>query len=394
MSAPEGPGGSKLPRPDFSLRLAAKVAADEFFLATEVVSMNLIAARERGRIQQEISEARDLYRERGWLARPSLYHRTPPPLRRVRRQQERAGGFAYEQLSFESGFVPHPGEPGRQRWIGYRPNRTAHARLLRHEGAERPWVVCIPGYRMGNATVDLTGFRAGWLHEELGLNVAIPVLPFHGPRRVGRRGGDGFLTGDFLDTVHAQTQAVWDTRRLIHWLRDEGAPAVALYGLSLGGYTAALVAALEAGLDCVVAGIPASCFVGLARANAPGLLLRAAERFGFDWNEVGELLRVVSPLAMPARVPWERRFMFAGVADRLAPPQQAHDLWVHWGRPRVQWYQGSHVSFFVEPDVQRLVREALDRTGVLAARSRHRPRRATVGSQAPRRPSLRPRQAL
>ena len=37
----------EVPKADFSMGLAAKVAADEFFLATEVVSMTLIAARER-----------------------------------------------------------------------------------------------------------------------------------------------------------------------------------------------------------------------------------------------------------------------------------------------------------------------------------------------------------
>lgn len=359
MSQQERPDPREVPRPDLSLGLAAKVAADEFFLATEVVSMSLTAARDRQRIQREISAAVQLYREEGWLDRPARYHATPPPLEQVRRRSVRAAGHRLDHVSFESGYAPHPGEPGRRRWIDYRPNRTAHARLLRHPGPPRPWMVCIPGYRMGNTTVDLTGFRAGWLHEELGLNVAIPVLPFHGPRRVGRRGGDGFLSGDFLDTVHAQTQAVWDIRRLIGWLRRKGAPSVGVYGLSLGGYTAALVAALELGLDCVVAGIPASCFVGLARWNAPGLLLRAAERVGFCWDQVEELLRVVSPLAMPPRVPWQRRFLFAGVADRLAPPEQARALWVHWERPRVLWYQGSHVSFFLEPEVREMVQDAL-----------------------------------
>jgi hypothetical protein len=375
----------EVPKADFSMGLAAKVAADEFFLATEVVSMSLAAARARDRIQREISAAVRLYDERGWLDRPALYHRTPPPLRRVRSQRARAGGFAFDHISFDSGYAPHAGEPGRRRFLDYRPNRTAHARLLRHPGPARPWMVCIPGYRMGNATVDLTGFRAGWLHEQLGLNVAIPVLPFHGPRRVGRRGGDGFLTGDFLDTVHAQTQAVWDIRRLIHWLRREGAPAVGLYGLSLGGYTSALVAALEAGLHCVVAGIPASCFVGLARWNTPGLLLRAAERLGFSWDQLEDLLRVVSPLAMPPRVPWQRRFLFAGVADRLAPPEQARDLWVHWERPKVLWYQGSHVSYLVEPGVQEMIEEALTETGVLRRPGQERRRAARSATPRPER---------
>jgi hypothetical protein len=219
---------------------------------------------------------------------------------------------------------------------------------------------------MGHPAVDFTGFQARWLHRELGLNVAIPVLPFHGPRRTGRRGGDGFLSGDFLDTVHAKAQAVWDLRRLVSWLRREGAPCVGLYGVSLGSYTAALVAALEADLDCVIAGIPASDFLGIARWNAPAGFVRAAGLLGFRWAEIEELLRVVSPLAIPSRVPRQRLFLYAGLWDRLAPPEQARRLWNHWGRPRLAWYEGSHVSFLVERDVTKLVLSALRSTGFLA----------------------------
>jgi hypothetical protein len=256
-------------------------------------------------------------------------------------------------------------EPGRQRWLGYQANRTAHVRLLCHSGGPRPWIVCAPGFRMGNPMIDFAGFNARWLHRQLGLNVAIPVLPFHGPRRVGRRGGDGFLTGDLLDTIHAQAQAVWDIRRLIRWLRQSGAPRIGLYGVSLGGYTVGLIAGLEEPLDCVIAGVPASDWVSLVSAHAPGAVLRASERLGFPWPDVKRILRVVSPLAFEPRLDRERRFLFAGTADRLAPPEQAQALWEHWDRPRMAWYNGSHVSFLFEPEVKRLLSEALETTGLI-----------------------------
>jgi hypothetical protein len=284
---------------------------------------------------------------------------TPPPLVEVDERPARLGRRRFVRLSFESGWEPHAGEPGRARWLRYEANRTGHAWVLRHEGAQRPWVVCVPGFRMGHPAVDLLGFRAGWLHRELGLNVAIAVLPFHGPRRVGRRSGDGYLSGDFLDTLHAQAQAVWDLRRLVGYLRRRGAPAVSVYGVSLGAYTAALLAALESDLDRVVAGIPASCFLGLARTNLPPGLLALAEWRGLPLARIESVMRLVSPLAMPARVPRDRLCLFAGTADRLAPPEQAWDLWRHWGRPSVTWYHGSHVSFLFEPAVRELLRETL-----------------------------------
>jgi dienelactone hydrolase len=216
---------------------------------------------------------------------------------------------------------------------------------------------------MGHHTVDFVGFRVSWLYRDLGLNVAVPVMPFHGPRSVGRRSGDGYLSGDFLDTIHAQAQAVWDARRLIAWLRKRGAPAVGIYGVSLGGHTAASIAAHEPGLDCVIAGIPASDLLDIIHANTSGVAVWLTSHLGFPWEDVRQIMRVISPLALPVRVPRDRCFLFAGRFDALAPPSQARALWEHWGRPRLVWYQGGHVSFFLEREVRDLIAEALRATG-------------------------------
>ena len=87
--------------------------------------------------------------------------------------------------------------------------------------------------------------------------------------------------------------------------------------------------------------------------------IRYAERQGLVHDEVSEMLRVISPLAMAPKVPKEGRYIFAGVADRLVPPDQPRDLWVHWERPRIEWYQGAHVTFRFHPGVERLISEAL-----------------------------------
>lgn len=369
-----GPAGSGMPQVRRSAALALKVAADEAFLATELVSGGLLLrATDRRRLAGEIAAAHELFARRGWLAEPRGYHRAPPTLHSVEEEPRRLGRLGYRHARFESGYAPHPDEPGSERWSQYHANRSAHVWLLRHDeeapapgapgpgrnGKGRPWVVCVPGFRMGHPLVDLTAFHARWLHEVLGLDVAIYVMPFHGPRRCGRRSGDGYLSGDFVDTLHAQAQAVWDLRRLIGWLRHAGAGRVAVHGISLGAYTAALLAALEPRLDAIVAGVPASCFVGLARSHVPPGIAGLLARTGFPLERIEEVLRVVSPLAMPVQVPRERRFLYAGTADRLAPPEQAWNLWRHWERPHVTWYQGSHISFLFEPAVHDLLREAL-----------------------------------
>ncbi len=348
-----------MPPARWGVSLASKAALDEFFFASELVLATFVPGRERERVRREMAEAADFYEARGWLEDPARYHLAPPPLESVQLEEPRRRVAHYRHLRFESGYEPHEGEPGRERWLGYEANRTAHAWLLEHPGRPRPWVVCVPGYRMGHPVVDFAGFRTRWLHRKLGLNVAIPVMPLHGPRRLGWRGGDGFFSGDFLDTIHAQTQAVWDVRRLIGWLREKKATAVAAQGVSLGGYTTALLASLERDLDCVIVGVPAADFPQLLRSNAPPVLLRAVQKIGFSLEDIERVLRVVSPLAIPPRIARERLYLYAGIADRLASPDHAMALWNHWDRPRVAWYQGSHVSFLWEKDVKALLEEAL-----------------------------------
>ena len=360
------PQDRAIPRARGGVGLASKVLLDEIFFCTELLSAPTIAFRDRRRLARELSHALTLWEREGWLEDPASYHRSPPPLSGARLRDVASPWGRFRRVKFDSGYAPHPAEPGRARWLSYERNRTAHAWLFEHPGPPRPYVMCVPGYRMGLPLVDVTGFRVPWLHRELGLNVAIPVMPLHGPRSIGRRGGDGFLRGDFVDTVHAQTQAIWDIRRLAGWLRREGAPAIAAHGVSLGGYTVALLASIEESLDCVIAGIPAADFVRLLQSHAPGVGLRALEQLGVDWDRLRRLLKVVAPLEIEPRVPRERRFLYAGVADRLATADHALDLWRHWGRPPIAWYEGSHVSFLFETETKELIHRALAETGFVA----------------------------
>ena len=54
------------------------------------------------------------------------------------------------------------------------------------------------------------------------------------------------------------------------------------------------------------------------------------------------------------------------VADRLVPPDQVRDLWLHWQRPELVWYQGGHLSFRLHAPVRHLVKGALEKAGLLA----------------------------
>jgi dienelactone hydrolase len=353
-----------VPAPVPALGLSAEAAGDDAMLALFDLALPKPSDEQAARHVRELAEAEEQFTARGWLEKPESFHVAPPAFAAVASAKGRAARVDYEHLSCESGYEPHEGEPGRERWLAYARVRTAHAWLLRHADPGRPWLVCVHGYRMGHPWIDLPAFRAQRLHARLGLNVLLPVLPLHGPRRIGRLSGDGFFGADVVDMVHAEAQAMWDLRRWLGWIRAQGATRIGVYGLSLGGYNAALLAGLEADLACVVAGIPATDLAALVWTHGPEHILHVAERRGFERARAERVLRVVSPLALAPRVPRERRFVFAGNADQLVPAAQVQALVRHWEQPATTWFTGAHLSFGIHQEVTRQLAEAFRAGGL------------------------------
>jgi dienelactone hydrolase len=225
---------------------------------------------------------------------------------------------------------------------------------------------------MGIPHMDLPGFRADRLQRDLKLNVAAVVLPMHGPRQTpGTSRGEGFMSIDLVDSIHGMAQAAHDARSVIRWIRaqDRDAP-IGVYGLSLGGYVAALTASLERDIACVIAGVPATDLPDLYRRHSPTHVRLRAYKAGALGPQADAVNRVVSPLALTPQVPKERRYIFAGAGDRMSTAGQARRLWEHWDRPRIAWYPGGHIGFFLAGAVQRFIAEALEESGLVSRRER------------------------
>jgi len=309
----------------------------------------------------DLASTQELFSARGWIDHPAGYHQSPAVPEDVRARHERAPGLGYEHTTFTSGWEPDVGEAGRDRWLSHEANRTVHAWVSRAPGRDhKSWLVCAHGFGMGSsAFVDLRAFRTPQLHR-MGVNVAVPVLPLHGPRASGRARGEDLMTIDLVDSMHGMAQATWDVRRVIRWLREtQGAESVGVIGYSLGGLVAGLVAALEDDLACVIAGIPVVDLPDLFRRHSRPRVARLAAEYGVLGQAADDVHRVVSPLAMDCRVPLERRYIFAGLADRMSTFGQARRLWLHWERPTLTSYAGGHVGFFWSHAVKQMVDEAV-----------------------------------
>ena len=344
-----------------SLVLTGHAFADEAVIAGFRVMKPTSPVSAVVRAELEAQAALELYGERGFLADPASFHPAPPGIDKLTVRWDRTRRLRYERFSFDSLYEPFDDEPGRERWLSYAANRRARAWVLRHD-EPRPWLVCVHGTSMGKPNLDLNLFRARWLHEDLGLNVVFPVLPLHGVRGDGLPQHAAFPGEDVMDNVHGIAQSVWDVRRLVRWAASQSDQPVGVTGVSLGGFVTALVAGLEPDLACAILGVPAVDLIDLIDHHSTRQRDSQYLRMLDLAREVGV---VVSPLSVSPQLPLERRFIYAGLADRLAHPRhQVGRLWEHWGRPEVLWYKGGHVAFARNKAVGRFVRHALESSGL------------------------------
>lgn len=345
--------------------LAAQVLLDEVLIAAFRNPRLLPKGDDFANAAADISSALVQFASQGWLTNPASYHDAPPAPEDVLMEPGRVLGMRYEHVSYPSGWEPHEDEAGRDRWLAHKANHTSHAWIARSPEPSNTWLVCVHGFGLGaNALMDMRAFRAKQLTRS-GVNVAIVVLPLHGARSEGKAMGEGFMSIDLVDSLHGLAQAAWDVRRMIAWLRHaEGAERVGVFGHSLGGSIASLVAGLEDDLACVIAGVPVVDLPDLYRRHSVPDIARQAESLGVLGPAGDAVHGVVSPLSMECRVPHEGRFIFAGLGDRMATFAQAHRLWLHWDRPRMATYGGGHIGFFWSGVVRQLVTDALVQTGL------------------------------
>jgi hypothetical protein len=349
------------------VRLAAEALVDDALMAAFRLSVANRPPHVISKIAAEVDAATKVFDRHGWFDDPASYYEAPPPLREkdVDVVPDRLGRLKIERLTFASGYTPRADEPGIERWEHYKHNHTAHAWVLRHRGGDRPWLVINHGASMGWTLADLTVFRAARLHHDLQLNLVFPVMPFHGPRARRSPLTMQLPVEDPVDTVHAIAQSVWDTRRLITWIRGQSDQPIAVHGLSLGTFPASLVAAVEPDLASLTVGVPAVSLSDLYVHHLPARLRRRPEIIEFV-EDSKDLLSVVSPLSVEPLVPRDRRFVYAASDDRVTDPvSQAHRLWVHWDRPEILWFRGGHVGVAWSSAVADFIRHGLTTAGLI-----------------------------
>ncbi len=190
------------------------------------------------------------------------------------------------------------------------------------------------------------------------------TLPFHG-RRAEKRFALQWIRllltghGRFAETMG---QAVHDFRSVVNWLRDTGVARIALTGMSLGGYTSALVASADDRLEAVIPNVPVvtppeSTFDEWWPANK---LIEVGRKFGtIGRDDSAAASAYHCALNYQPLVPRDRRLIITGLGDRLAPPEQAEALWEHWDRCALHWFPGNHILHVSQPEYLRRINRFL-----------------------------------
>ena len=297
---------------------------------------------------------------------PDFY--APPPAPEVveRVVAPRAGAAAVVDLAWPS--LYRPSWPGYGDELAkYGANATARARMYRGEGSGRPVVICLHGWGAGQPWIDERAFVISYLLR-IGLDAVLFQLPFHGERAPvqARRSGSLFLTAHLVRTNEAFGQAVFDLRQLALWLAAAGgAPAVGVLGMSLGSYVTALWAGLDSELAFAGALIPAVSMGSLWWSHGRGSeQQRAAQKAGVSAELLDRVFAVHAPLSRPPLLARDRLFIAAALGDRITPPEQARQLWRHWGEPNAVWLKGGHLAQIDRGEAFRGLRRWLHTLGL------------------------------
>lgn len=274
---------------------------------------------------------------RGWWADPARlpfpggFLAAAPPAA-VRATPARGGAV----LTWASGYEPAVPEV-REAYLRSTANATARARWFGDPARPGPVVLAVHGYRGGGRFEPVLWPIRRWRAQ--GAHVALPSLPFHGARAGREAGRPSFPAADPRFTNEGFRQAVWDLTALLGDLRRRGFGPIHLAGMSLGGYTAALLATLDDDLASLLLVVPLASLATFAFQHG---------RFGDGpradalRQALEQVYRPTSPLSRPPRVRPERVRVVGTRSDRITGPEHTALLSAHFGVAPIE-VAGSHV---------------------------------------------------
>lgn len=279
----------------------------------------------------------------------SFYKR---PARGVKMRTHTPGRLDYKPsegsvdvLSFDSAFVPvNPAL--RAHYSRFRKNSTAWAEHWRHGDKPRPTLIVIHGFTADPYWINSRFLALPWFYKQ-GYDILLVTLPFHGRRQdwTSPFSGHGWFSHGFSHMNETMAHAIHDIRVFMDYLEDQGVTQMGVTGISLGGYTSALLACVEERLSCAIPNVPVVSIMDIVLQWFPAsILAKIGMKLGnISINEARHAVAIQSALTFAPVVPKDRLMLIAGAGDRFAPPKHTHLLWEHWQHCKLHWFPGNHL---------------------------------------------------
>ncbi|WP_239499374.1 alpha/beta hydrolase family protein [Pseudomonas putida] len=249
------------------------------------------------------------------------------------------------QLRFSSPFKPlNPF--ARPQFEAMQRNAYAHAQHWCHGDRPRPTLIVIHGFAADPHWLNAHALKLAGFYRR-GYDILLFTYPHHGQR--AEHGdwfsGQGLFGSGLVAFNEAPLHAIHDLRVFIDYLQRRGVEQIGVTGISLGGYTAALLAAVDDRLDWCVPIVPAVSPVDVFLEWQPtGLLLsRLMRSQGIGVAEMRGLLAVHNPLTYAPRLEGERMLIVGGAGDRVTLPRHLRLLHGHWPGSALHWFPGNHI---------------------------------------------------
>ncbi|MDP3278124.1 MAG: alpha/beta hydrolase family protein [Deltaproteobacteria bacterium] len=247
-------------------------------------------------------------------------------------------GTPLHDLSFTSAMRPL--DPGLATVFADEDNARVRTRWIGRPGSMRPLVILVHGYLGGDFRWEQRFFPVKQLRS-WGYDLCLATLPFHGLRKQrDRKGPPKFPSADPSLNIEGFRQAIIDLRSLVTIAQARGCPQIGVLGMSLGGYTASLLATAEPRLDFCMPMIPLASLADFTRdmGRLPGDLHEQRVMH----TALEECMALVSPTQRSAVIDPARIVVVGADGDQVTPISHAKRLADHFGSALVT-FEGAHL---------------------------------------------------
>lgn len=313
-------------------------------LSATVATAMLASLKGKGRMQAEFDALR-FYEPLARAGDASKVFLPPPKGISVEARQLPGDDIRRFELSFRSPFQPlNP--YARPQFEAMQRNAVAHAQHWCHGDRPRPTLMVIHGFAADPHWLNAHALSLASFYER-GHDILLFTYPHHGRR--AEQGswfsGQGLFGRGLVSFNEAPMHAIHDLRVFIDYLQERGVERIGVTGISLGGYTAATLAAVDDRLAYCIPIVPAVSPIDVFLEWQPtGLLLSLLmRRQGVGVAEMRGLLAVHNPLTYASPLDGKRMLIIGGAGDRVTMPRHLRLLQRHWSGSALHWFPGNHI---------------------------------------------------